>query len=127
MREGTKPGHGGDAAQAVVRRGDIWVLAGPDYLTKPRPVIVLQSDAFCDLDSVTVCLLTSTPPAEPMPLLRVALPGDDVTGLRSESWAEIDKVTTARRAKLGQRIGRASPAHLAQIARLLVVFLGFDD
>ena len=126
MAEETKRGHAGGGGPVAVQRGDIWVLTGPDYLAKPRPVIVLQSDAFRDLDSVTVCPLTSTPPAHSMPLLRVALPASESTGLRVESWAEIDRVTTARRTKLGQRIGCASSAQLAQIGRLLVVFLGFD-
>jgi len=108
------------------RRGDVWALAGPDYLGKPRPVVVLQSDAFADLDSVTVCLVTSTPPTEPMSLLRVALPSGSANGLVVDSWAMVDKITTAARSKLGKRIGAVSPAQLSQIARLAVVFLGAD-
>ena len=110
----------------AMQRGEVWIMVGPDYLGKPRPVVILQSDAFAELDSVTVCLVTSEPPPAPMPLLRVALPASAETGLRVDSWAMIDKITTTSRDKMGYRIGRVSRADLVRIVALAVSFLGGD-
>ena len=43
-----------------MKRGEIWTMAGgPGYASKPRPVLIVQDDAFAARNSVTVCLITS--------------------------------------------------------------------
>jgi len=42
-----------------VRRGDLVTIAVADDYGKPRPALVIQSDAFRALGSVTVLRLTS--------------------------------------------------------------------
>lgn len=45
-----------------MRRGDVVTVAerGGDFTGKPRPAVIIQSDLFAALDSVTICPLTSS-------------------------------------------------------------------
>ena len=86
-----------------LRRGDIALVAGGVYASKPRPTVILQDDLFTGIDSVTVCPFTTT--EVDAPLLRMALPADDATGIDSESFVMIDKVTTVRRSNVSEPIG----------------------
>jgi len=105
-----------------VKRGELWVAAGAGYLSKPRPVLVLQDDRFVNTDSVTVCLLTSVD--ADADLWRVEIPADDSTGLDVVSYVQIDKVTTTRRANLARRIGAVSTSQMREVERRLAAFLG---
>ena len=50
-----------------MRRGEVWTAAGgKDYAGKPRPVVIVQSDAFDATESVTVCGLTTNPTEAPL-------------------------------------------------------------
>ncbi len=43
-----------------MKRGEIWTMAGgPGYASNPRPVLIVQDDAFAARNSVTECLITS--------------------------------------------------------------------
>ena len=45
-----------------MKRGEIWTMAGgPGYASKPRPVVIVQDDAFTARDSIVVCLITTVP------------------------------------------------------------------
>ena len=45
-----------------VKRGEIWTMAGGSgYASKPRPVVIVQDDAFTARDSIVVCLITTEP------------------------------------------------------------------
>ena len=90
---------------------------------KPRPVLVVQSDLFSPLPSLTVCPLT-THLRDDAPLLRLAIAPSPETGLRQPSQAAIDKMTTLPRARIGAVIGRADDATMLQVTRALAVFLG---
>lgn len=104
-------------------RGDIWIVAGGgDYTGKPRPVVILQDDAFDALDSVTVAGFTTHPPDAP--LFRIAIEPSDLNGLDPGSQVMVDKLTTVRRTRLGQRIGRLSDEDMVRVGRALLVFLG---
>lgn len=59
----------------IVRRGDIWTVAGgPDDAGKPRPAVIVQDDAFDATASITICLLTTDP--TDAPLLRLQVPAN---------------------------------------------------
>lgn len=106
-----------------MRRGDLWTAAGGRYYaSKPRPVLVVQDDRFDATDSVTVCPLT-TDPTE-IPLLRIPLKPAASNGLAQPSNLMVDKLTTIRRSKLGERIGAVSDADMVALSRGLLVFLG---
>jgi len=106
-----------------VKRGELWTMAGGSgYASKPRPVVIVQDDAFTARDSVTVCLITT----DPSDLLVFRVPVEPTTenGLRAASRLMVDKVTTVPKSRLGQRIGRLADDDLLRLNRSLLVFLG---
>jgi mRNA interferase MazF len=105
-------------------RGDIVTVAdrSGEFTGKPRPAIVLQSDAF--IYSPTVAVLPITSQATDAPLLRVPVPASPATGLAVASWAQVELITAVRRRRVGPSIGRADDATMLAINRLLAVFLG---
>ena len=105
-----------------VRRAEIWTVSGgADYTGKPRPAVIVQDDHF-DTDSVTVCPFTTDP--TDAPLLRLLVEPDRGNGLDSPSRIMIDKITTVRRTRLGQRVGVLDDTTVLRLNRALVVFLG---
>lgn len=105
-----------------MRRGEVWTVSGgPDYVGKARPAVIVQSDAFSETRSVTVCPITSH--EIDAPLLRLELQPSDGNGLRHVSRVMIDKVSTLSRDKLGKRIGSLPDEQMARISRSLADFL----
>lgn len=108
-----------------MNRGELWTVAGGVYASKPRPALVIQDDHFDHTDSVVVLPLSTT--VVDAPLLRVRVPSTATTGIQSESYIMIDKITTVRRSHVGQRIGRVSSTILVEVERALLTFLGIAD
>lgn len=105
-----------------MRRAEIWTVSGgPDYAGKPRPAVILQDDRF-DTDSVTVCPFTTDP--SDAPLFRLTVAASATTGLRAASRLMVDKITTVRRTKLGERLGELDDADIVRLNRAVVTFLG---
>jgi len=106
-----------------MKRGEIWTMAGGSGCAgKPRPVMIVQDDAFAERDSVTVCLIT-TDPAD-LPVFRIPVEPTTENGLRAASHLMVDKVTTVQRSRLGHRIGQLADDDLLRLNRSLLVFLG---
>jgi len=106
-----------------MKRGEIWSMAGGSgYAGKPRPVLIVQDDAFAERDSVTVCLITTDP--VDLPVFRIPVEPTPDNGLRAASHLMADKVTTVQRSRLGQRIGCLADDDLLRLNRSLLVFLG---
>ncbi len=106
-----------------MRRGEVWTAAaGSGFAGKPRPVVIVQDDRFDATDSVTVCVFTTDPTKAPLFRLRVEV--SEHNGLNEPSSLMIDKLTTVRRAKLGERIGRLADEDMVRLDRAVVVFLG---
>jgi len=104
------------------RRGELVTIAtGGDY-GKPRPALVIQSDAFADLPSVTVLRITSD--LHELPLLRISVAPSTENGLRKVSQIMIDKAVTVPRIKVGPKIGRIETDTLRSVERTLRAFLG---
>ena len=107
-------------------RGEIWTVSGgADYAGKPRPVVILQSNSFDGLGSVTICPFTTDPTEAP--LLRLVITPADGNGLRDVSRIMIDKITTVPKSKLGARVGRMADEDMLRLNRGVVVFLGLAD
>jgi mRNA interferase MazF len=105
-----------------LKRADIWTVAGgADYASKPRPAVIIQDDRF-DTDSVTICPFTTDP--TDAPLLRLDIEPSAGNGLRDSSRLMVDKITTVRRSKLGDRLGSLDDADVVRLNRAIVVFLG---
>ncbi|MGH3565092.1 MAG: type II toxin-antitoxin system PemK/MazF family toxin [Pseudonocardia sp.] len=77
---------------------------------------------FDATDSVTICALTTDP--TDAPLLRIPINPGPATGLRQASSLMVDKITTMRRSKIGERVGRLSDEDMVRLGRAIVVFLG---
>jgi mRNA interferase MazF len=106
-----------------MRRGDIrTVSGGKDYAGKPRPVVVVQDDAFDATDSITICAFTTDP--TDAPLFRLPVEPNERNGLRSSSRLMVDKIATVPKTKVGERIGRLDDEDLVRLNRAVMVFLG---
>jgi mRNA interferase MazF len=106
-----------------MRRGDIWTVSGgKDDAGKPRPVAIVQDDAFDATDSITVCSFTTDPTEAP--LLRLPVEPNERNGLRSSSRLMVDKITTVPKTKVGERIGRLDDEDLLRLNQAVLVFLG---
>ena len=105
-----------------MKRGEVWTASGgPDYAGTPRPVVIVQDDAF-QTASVAVCALTTFPVDAPM----VRLPVDPTpgNGLRQASWIMVDKVATMPRSKMGSLVGRLEQDAMERLDDALMVFVG---
>lgn len=103
-----------------MNRGELWTVSEGVYAAKPRPALIIQDDLFGATESVVVIPLTTA--AADATITRIAIP--TTAGITQSSYAMIDKITTVRRSNLGQRVGRVSAAHMGDIERSLMVFLG---
>lgn len=98
------------------------VAAKGHYSGKPRPALVLQSDLFTALGSVTICLLTTE--ILDTPLFRLTVEPSPSNGLRHVSQVMIDKIVTVPHDAIGPRIGSVDRELMVRIDRSLAVFLG---
>lgn len=105
-----------------MKRGEIWTVAGgPAYAGKPRPVLVIQHDAFDANASIVVCPFTTDPTKAPA--FRIPVKPSERNGLRVASHVMLDKVTAVPRARLRQRVGMLESSDLKRVSLALIVFL----
>jgi mRNA interferase MazF len=110
-------------AGMTYRRGDVVTCAPPGEYGKPCPAVVLQADLFNETHaSVTVCPLTSERVGTP--LFRVAVAARANNGLKKDSEAMADKLTTLRRDRIGAVIGRLDDLILERIDSAVLLWLG---
>lgn len=105
-------------------RGDlVYVAAKGPYTSKPRPAVVVQSNAALGLrESVTVCLLTGQ--LAEAPLARVRIEPSALNGLAKPSDVMADKIITVPAERLpGPAFGRLSVAELRELDRALRFWL----
>jgi len=106
-----------------MKRGEIWTAAGgPNYLGKPRPVVIVQDDDFDATPSITICAFTSDPTEAP--LFRVRVEPNTRNGLRVATSLMADKLTTVPKERLGSRIGRLDDEDVVRLNQAMLVFLG---
>ena len=101
------------------------LVALPGDYGKPRPALVVQSDALTAEDggSVVVCPLTThlTGAAS----LRVAVEPTEGNGLRARSEIMVEKLAGVARARLREVIGQLDRATMTAVDRTLLLVLGF--
>ena len=114
------------AARVSFSRGDIVVAASSGAYGKPRLNLVIQSDLFAGLQSVTVCPLTSDL-REDAPYLRFSSEPNELNGLRQTSQIVIDKITTLPLSRVSGKIGVCDDNTMLQVTRALAVFLGVGE
>lgn len=107
-----------------MKRGELYLAAaGSGYAGKPRPVLIVQDDAFASLESVVVCPISSASPSkEP---LRIRLPAQAKTGLDNDSVIMVDKVSAVSKSEIGPQIGVVDATVLRAVTKGLATVLGF--
>jgi len=106
-----------------MKRGDIITVSLPGNYGKPRPALIIQSDLFDELPSVTVLPITSE--LRDVPLFRITIEPNEENGLRETSQIMIDKVHTILREKISMPFGKLNDELMLAINKTLAVFLGF--
>jgi len=95
-------------------RGDLVTAVVPGDFGKPRPVVIVQADAFMEYHaSVTVCPLTTH--LTGLHLFRITVSPDKHNGLNEPSEIMVDKLSSLRRERLGSSIGRLSVRDLRAV------------
>jgi mRNA interferase MazF len=106
-----------------MKRGDIHTAAGSGLVSKPRPVVIVQSSVTLALrDSVTVCLVSSD--LIDAPSFRVRVQPSASNGFRAVSDIMADKLMTLPKSALGKRIGGLTVADLARLDEAIRFWLG---
>ena len=103
-------------------RGDFVTIASQGDFGKPRPALVMQTDALSEHPSITVLLVSST--WIDAPLLRVGVQPTPENGLQKPSQVMVDKAMTIKRDKVGPAFGRLDANTMVEVERCLAVFLG---
>lgn len=105
----------------VIRRGDLVTVALSGDYGKSRPALVIQSDAFQALTSLTVLRITRD--LNDWPLLRVTVEPSLQNGLKKTSQIIVDKAAALPRDKIEQRIGKLEAAVMRTVDEALKNFL----
>ena len=109
-----------------MRRGDVVTVAAAGDYGKPRPAVVVQSDAFPESHaSVIVCQLTSdlVDAAD----FRITVEPSPRNGLRARSQVTADKPVTIRRERIGRLIGRLTEQEMVTLNAALAFVMGLAD
>jgi len=109
-----------------MRRGDVVTVVGAGDYGKPRPAIVVQSDALPDAHaSGIVCQMTSE--ITDGVSFRILIEPDSSNGLRTRSQVMVDKPVTLRRERIGRMIGRLGSTDMARVDVALTFVIGLAD
>ncbi len=108
-----------------MKRGDIVTVSAQGDYGKPRPAVIVQSDALNAADSVLVALITSA--VTDAPLYRLTLEPSPTNGLKAVSQVMVDKVLAYPRAKCGAVIGHLLDADVLLLTTMLSVMIGLAD
>lgn len=113
-------------ASRTMRRGDVVIVAATGGYGKPRPAVIVQTDAFPDTHtSVVICQMTSDliDAAD----FRVSIAPNPDNGLRLPSQIMADKPVTVWRDRIGKRIGRLAAADVAPLNAAIAFVMGLAD
>jgi mRNA interferase MazF len=109
-----------------VRRGDVVTVAATGDYGKPRPAVIVQTDALPAAHaSVIVCQMTSE--LSDAPEFRVSIEPTRENGLRARSQVMADKPVTIRRERIGRRVGRLAEQDIARLNVALAFVMGLAD
>lgn len=109
-----------------MRRGDVVTVAAAADYGKPRPAVIVQTDALpADHASVVVCQMTSD--YSEAPDFRVTVEPTEQNGLRVRSQVMADKPVTIRRERLGKLVGRLDDSDLARLNIAIAFVMGLAD
>lgn len=105
-----------------MRRGDVVTVALQGDFGKPRPAVIVQSDAFNESHAtITVVPITST--VIPAPLFRITVDPSPANGLRRISQVMADEIVTVRRERVGRAVGTLDSDTMARVGRSIALWL----
>jgi mRNA interferase MazF len=109
-----------------MRRGDVVTVAATGDYGKPRPAVIVQTDALpVNHRSVVVCQMTSE--LSTAPEFRVTVEPTAANGLRARSQVMADKPVTIRRERVGRVIGRLDDDDIVRLDVALAFVMGLAD
>jgi mRNA interferase MazF len=109
-----------------MRRGDVVTVAATGDYGKPRPAVIVQTDALPAAHaSVVVCQMTSD--CRDAPDFRVTIGPSERNGLRVKSQVMADKPVTIRRERIGRKIGHLDDKDVARLNIALAFVMGLAD
>jgi mRNA interferase MazF len=109
-----------------MKRGDIVTVATQGDYGKPRPAVVVQTDALNETHgTVLVCPMTTH--VHEVPLLWIDIEPSAETGLLERSQVMADRIVTVRRDKVGKTIGQVEAATMSRLTQTLAMLLGIGD
>ena len=109
-----------------MKRGDVVTVAATGDYGKPRPAVIVQTDALpAEHSSVIVCQVTSE--LSEAPDFRVTIEPARGNGLRVRSQVMADKPVTIRRERIGGRIGRLAGEDITRLNIALAFVMGLAD
>jgi mRNA interferase MazF len=109
-----------------LRRGDVVIVSAAGDYGKPRPAVVIQSDAMPEEHaSIVLCQMTSLL-IEAVDF-RITIEPTPENGLRERSQVMADKPLTLLRDRVAKPIGRLSEAETARIADAVAFVIGIAD
>jgi mRNA interferase MazF len=109
-----------------MKRGDVVIVAATGDYGKPRPAVIVQTDAFPETHaSVVICQMTSE--IVDAPDFRVTIDPSEENGLRVRSQVMADKPVTVRRARIRELIGRLDNRDIGRLNIALAFVMGVAD
>jgi mRNA interferase MazF len=108
-----------------MRRGDLVIVAAPGDYGRPRPAVIVQTDAVPESHaSIVICQMTAELAGADF---RVTIEPEAATGLRVRSQVMADKPVAILRERIEQRIGRLAAADMARLNVALALVMGLAD
>ena len=109
-----------------MKRGDVVTVAATGDYGKPRPAVIVQTDAFPEAHkSVVICQMTSE--LSDAPDFRVTIEPAQTNGLRVRSQIMADKPVTVRRERIGKTIGRLAAEDVRRLNTAIAFVMGLAD
>jgi mRNA interferase MazF len=109
-----------------MKRGDVVTFAASGDYGKPRPAVIVQTDALpSEHASVVVCQMTSE--CSDAADFRVTIEATEKNGLRVRSQVMADKPVTIRRERIGRRVGHLDDDDIARLNIALAFVMGLAD
>ncbi|HXP97193.1 MAG TPA: type II toxin-antitoxin system PemK/MazF family toxin [Telmatospirillum sp.] len=109
-----------------MRRGDVVVVAVNGEYGKPRPAVIVQTDAFPDGHASVIICSTTTELSE-APDFRITVEPKPGNGLREKSQIMVDKPVTVKRERIGQVIGHLTVEDIVKLDTALAFVVGLAD
>src|SRR3984957_1510008 len=109
-----------------MNRGDVVTVPAAGDYGKPRPAVIVQTDALPAAHaSVVVCKMPSD--CSDVLDFRVTIEPTESNGLRVKSQVMADKPVTIRRERIGRRVGHLDDNDIGRLNIALAFVMGLAD